>query len=218
MLKPLGGRTLLPTILVAVACCRARAEEPDSWQKLFAGESLDGWQVATENFFDRHGDVALRDKTIVIEAGDPATGIAWKGEFPRSNYEVRLEARRVQGSDFFCGMTFPVGDAYCTFIAGGWGGGVTGLSNIDNIAAVENETTDHIHFEQDKWYAIRLRVTDDKVQVWVDEKKMVDVNRQGRKFSIWFEQEPMRPFGIASWYTTAHLRNIEMRRLEGESP
>jgi hypothetical protein len=191
----------------------ARAEEPQVWNKLFDGETLDGWQIAKDHFFDQHGEVSVRDKTILMASGDPATGIAWTGEFPRSNYEVRLDARRVKGSDFFCGMTFPVGEAYCTFIAGGWGGGVTGLSNIDNIAAVENETTDYINVEQDKWYSIRLRVTDEKVQVWIDEKQMVDVDRGNRKFSIWFEQEPMRPFGIASC-----IRHRRRRRTPSTEP
>jgi hypothetical protein len=150
----------------------------------------------------------------VLAAGSPATGIAWKGRPPRTNYEIRLEARRVEGSDFFCGLTFPVGDEYCTFIAGGWGGGATGLSNIDNLAAIDNESTDYINFQKDKWYRIRLQVTDSTIRVWIDEKKIVDVTREGHKFSIWFEQEPMRPLGIASWYTTAELRNIELHPVQ----
>ena len=37
------------------------------------------------------------------------------------DYELRLEAKRVEGGDFFCGLTFPVGKEYCTLILGGWG-------------------------------------------------------------------------------------------------
>src|SRR5690606_37392906 len=127
------------------------------------------------------------------------------------------EAKRISGSDFFCGITFPVGDQFCTFVAGGWGGGVTGLSNINDMAAVENETTDFINFQQDKWYRIRLRVTDERIQVWIDNKKMVDVERANKKFSIWWEQEPLRPLGIASWHTTAALRAIRLERLNDEA-
>jgi hypothetical protein len=186
-------------------------EQSAAARKLFNGRDLAGWQVADKFFFDEHGKVEVRDGVIHLAAGNPATGIAWKGELPRTNYEVHLDAQRVEGSDFFCGLTFPVGDAYCTFIAGGWGGGATGLSNIDNLPAVENETTDYINFQTGKWYHFRLRVTDERIEVWIDDKQIVNVQRDERKFSIWFEQEPMRPLGIASWYTTAALRNIELR-------
>ena len=58
-----------------------------------------------------------------------------------SDYEVTLEAMRVDGNDFFCGMTFPAGKDPCTLIVGGWGGTVVGLSSINGMDASENETT-----------------------------------------------------------------------------
>ena len=57
------------------------------------------------------------------------TGITWTNEVPTNNYEISLEAMRVEGSDFFCALTFPVGNDPCSFIVGGWGGGVVGLSS-----------------------------------------------------------------------------------------
>ena len=50
------------------------------------------------------------------------TGITWTNEMPRMGYEISLEAMRVEGSDFFCGLTFPVGKDYLSLIVGGWGG------------------------------------------------------------------------------------------------
>jgi hypothetical protein len=35
-----------------------------------------------------------------------------------------------------------------------------------------------------------------------------------RKFSIWWEQEPARPLGIATWNTSAALRNIRLTVLD----
>ena len=180
---------------------------------LFDGKSLEGWRIIDQVDFERHGDVLLSEGAIVLNPGKPATGIAWKGDFPRSNYEVALEAKRMEGSDFFCGMTFPVGDEYCTLIVGGWGGGVVGLSNIDGVSAIENETTDYREFELNRWYRVRLRVSDAEIEVWLDGEQIVDVERQGHKFGIWWEQEPVRPFGIASWYTKAALRDIRLMRL-----
>ena len=180
---------------------------------LFDGKSLDGWRIIDQVDFERHGDVGLSEGAAVLNAGKPATGIAWKGDFPRSNYEVSLEAKRIEGSDFFCGITFPVGEEYCTLIVGGWGGGVVGLSNIDGMSAIENETTDYREFELNRWYPIRLRVSDARIEVWLEGKQIVDVDRDGHEFGIWWEQEPARPFGIASWYTSAALKNIRLVRL-----
>ena len=49
-------------------------------------------------------------------------------EIPKINYEVALDAMRVSGSDFFCGLTVPVNDSFCSLIVGGWGGGLGGVS------------------------------------------------------------------------------------------
>ena len=47
------------------------------------------------------------------------TGVTWTRDFPKSNYEIRLEAMRVEGSDFFCGLTFPYQKAHATLVLGG---------------------------------------------------------------------------------------------------
>jgi hypothetical protein len=185
---------------------------------LFDGKTLENWRVLAINDFEDHGKVTVADGEIVLEKGKPATGISYQGDFPRQDYEVSLEAKRVEGSDFFCGMTFPVEAQYCTLILGGWGGGVTGLSNIDDESAVENETTGYVNFEKDRWYRVKLRVCNRYVEVWIDDKKVIDVDGQDRKFSIWWEQEPVRPFGIATWYTTGAVRNIQLQRLSASSP
>ena len=70
---------------------------------------------------------------------------------PRINYEVKLEARREEGSDFFCRLTFPVNDSFCALILGGWGGTVVGLSTIDGLDASEKETSRLMNFDLNKW-------------------------------------------------------------------
>ena len=82
------------------------------------------------------------------------TGVSYTNELPRIDYEVSLEAMKIDGSDFFCGLTFPVDNAFCSFIAGGWGGGVVGLSSIDGMDASENETTKYMKFDASRWYPI----------------------------------------------------------------
>jgi hypothetical protein len=141
------------------------------------------------------------------------TGIAWDREFPRIDYELALDAMREDGDDFFCGLTFPVEKAQCTLICGGWGGSVVGLSNVDDEHAAENGTTRSVHFNTAEWYRIRLRVTKPKIEAWIDADKVIDLATKGRKLTIWPQQEPMRPLGIATYYTDAAVRNPQYRKL-----
>lgn len=183
---------------------------PEGTEVLFDGNSLSGWEIAD---FGGQGKVSIRDGAVVLEYGDTLTGITWKGEFPLTNYEVSLEAMRIEGTDFFCGITFPVRESHCSLIVGGWGGPVIGISSIDGMDASENETSTLMRFERNRWYAIRLRVTGDLVQAWIDEELVVDLDTTGREVDIRPEVSLSRPFGIAAWVTTAALRNIVLKRL-----
>jgi hypothetical protein len=179
--------------------------------QLFDGKTLDGWEITN---FGPQGPVYVSGNEIILGMGDGCTGITWKRAFPRSDYEVTLDARRVAGNDFFCGMTFPVGKSSCSLIVGGWGGATVGLSSIDGKDAAENETTSIRNFEKDRWYTIRLLVSDDYIKAWIDTAKVVDFAIGAKKLSIRPEVNLSRPFGIASWNTTAAIRNIHLRRIE----
>lgn len=189
------------------------ASEEKPWQHLFDGRSLGKWQVVDRFEFARHGKVHVDSGHLVLEAGKPATGIRWTGDLPRVNYELALEAMRVEGSDFFCGLTFPVAEGRCTLILGGWGGNVVGLSNINGAAAAENETTSGVEFQNGQWYKIRLRVTNQRIHMTLDDKVLIDLPTSNRKFSVWWEQEPVLPLGIATWSTKGALRDIRLRAL-----
>jgi hypothetical protein len=178
---------------------------------LFDGKSLEGWEITN---FGPQGPVYVSGNEIILGMGDGCTGITWKRAFPRTLYEVTLDAKRVAGNDFFCGITFPVGKSPCTLIVGGWGGATVGLSSIDGKDASENETTKIISFEKDRWYHIRLIVTDKFIKSWIDSVKVVDFPIGNKKLSIRPEVELSRPFGIASWTTTAAIRNIRLSRLD----
>ena len=139
--------------------------------------------------------------------------MTWTSDIPRMNYEVELEAMRVDGSDFFCGLTFPVGKDPCSLIVGGWGGSLVGLSSLDGEDASSNETTKFMNFENGRWYKIRLVVKPNNIQAWIDDEKLVDAVTTDRKISIRFEVELSVPFGIATYSTTGALRNIRVREL-----
>ncbi len=177
---------------------------------LFNGQTLDGWEITN---FGPQGPVYVSGGSIMLVMGDGATGITWKREFPEMNYEVTLEAKRVDGNDFFCGMTFPVGKSPCSLIVGGWGGNVVGLSSLDGLDASENETMTLQQFSKNVWYFIRLRVVNDSIQAWINNAEVVAISTKGRTISIRPEVELSKPFGIASWRTTAAIRNIRLRRI-----
>jgi Domain of Unknown Function (DUF1080) len=182
--------------------------QPRTWRSLFDGSSLGPWKVTS---FGGEGEVRVENGSIVLERGNDLTGITWTGPLERLDYEIGVEARRVSGNDFFCGLTFPVGGAHCSFIVGGWAGAVTGLSTLDGQDASENETTTIRDFEDGRWYAVRVRVTAERIQAWIDDAVWADVKTAGRRIGIRPEVDASRPLGIASWRTTAALRNIRVR-------
>jgi hypothetical protein len=184
-----------------------KSAEP-GWVLLFDGESLDGWEVTQ---FGTQGPVQNYDGNIVLGMGDGCSGITWKSEFPKMNYEVKLEAKKITGNDFFCGMTFPVGDSFCSLIVGGWGGPVVGLSSIDGLDASDNETRTLKKFEHNTWYEIHLKVSEEKIEAWIDGEQIVDFSYEGRQLSIRPEVNLSKPFGICSWITTAAIRNIQLK-------
>jgi hypothetical protein len=174
---------------------------------LFDGKTFDGWEITN---FGPQGPVYVFGHEIILGMGDGCTGITWKGYFPLVDYEVTLEAMRVDGNDFFCGMTFPAGKNPCSLIVGGWGGTVVGLSSINGMDASENETMTIRQFKKNQWYKIRLKVTGQTIQVWIDDEIVVDFTIGNNILSIRPEVELSKPFGIASWRTTAAIRNIRL--------
>jgi hypothetical protein len=183
------------------------------WTPLFDGATLTNWAVTD---FGGHGKVDTQPGQINIGAGDELSGITWtNGTLPKSNYEISLEAERLQGGDFFCGLTFPVADSYCSLILGGWGGGVVGLSSIDDNDASENETTKSMGFTANRWYNVRMRVTPTRIQGWLDEEKMIDVSIVGKKVSLRPGSIFMSaPLGVATYETAAAIRNFKLRLIE----
>jgi hypothetical protein len=178
---------------------------------LFDGKTLDGWKKTD---FSRAGEVKVEDGRIVLAAGDPMTGITTtRQDLPRTNYELAYEAMRTTGEDFFAAATFPVGQSYITLVNGGWGGFVTGLSSLNGMDASENETTRSMKYENNKWYRFRVRVTDEAIRCWLDDKEIIVVNHQDLHVGTRVETRSSEPLGFAAWKTGGALRHIEIRPL-----
>jgi len=205
------GRDAAPAPLPGQTPQAAPAQPADEkWLPLFDGKTLQGWK---ETQFSGHGQVSIKDGAIVLDNGY-MTGVTWTGSFPKSNYEIRFEAVRLEGNDFFAAITFPVKDAFCSWINGGWGGGVVGLSSIDGQDASENETGSYKEFVRDRWYAFRLRVTDEAIEAWIDEELVISVGLEDRAISLrWGEIDLSAPLGFATYSTVGALRKLEYRTL-----
>ena len=125
----------------------------------------------------------------------------------------RAEAARLAGSDFFCGLTFPVAASHCSLILGGWGGTTVGLSSLDGADASQNETTSERRFEDRRWYRVRVAVTTTHIRAWLDDEPIADVATAGKRIGTRPEVEASRPLGIAAYRTRAGLRDIRLRAL-----
>ena len=190
-----------------------------SEKNLFDERSLAGW---AQSGFEGEGAVAVDPSfregraAIVIEAGTTLSGITWMrgAELPRTNYEISLEAMKLKGEDFFCALTIPVGKAACTFVVGGWGGALSGISSIDYSDASDNETTQARDYVDHRWYKIRLRVTDAKIEAWIDAEQLVDFEIGTRKLTLRpGDIQKSLPLGIATYMTRAAVREIKLRTL-----
>jgi reactive intermediate/imine deaminase len=193
------------------AVAKTAAAGSGDWRPLFDGKTLTGWK---ESQFTARGKVSIEDGQVVLGNGY-MTGITWTGAFPTSNFEVRYQAQRRSGSDFFGALTFPVHDSYCTFINGGWGGSVVGLSSLDTMDASENDTTVTMGFTNGRWYSFRVRVTDGSIEAWINEERVVAVDIRGRRIGLRLgDIEYSAPLGIASYESVAAIRNIEYRVID----
>jgi hypothetical protein len=213
---PMVCRVVTISVIVLLAGCRGHKEKNEALPAqvtvsdstmIFDGKSLAGWEVTN---FGPQGPVYVSGGEIILGMGEGCTGITRIGKFPSVNYRVSLDAKRVEGNDFFCGMTFPVAKDQCTLIVGGWGGTTVGLSSINGLDASENATRSLMSFEKNRWYHIHLEVTPSKIKAWIDSLNVVDFTIGSSRLTIRPEVELSKPFGIASWNTTAALKNIEV--------
>ena len=207
-----GG--LLALVFPFLAPGAAPAAEP-----LFDGRTLAGW--VPSGFEGERGVRVERDfepgrAAIVIEAGTTLGGITSTlgARLPRMNYEVAFEAMRVAGGDFFGALTFPVENTACTLVLGGWGGAVVGISSVDGVDASGNETTREMEFADRRWYRVRVRVTPGRIEAWIEEIKVVDLETAGRRLSLRpGDIQKARPLGISTYMTKAAVRAVVLTRL-----
>jgi len=188
---------------------RAQADEAaEGWKRLFDGETLRGWRLVHST-----GQVRVRDGLLILGKGSGATGVAWAGKFPRSSYEVSVDAKRVAGPQL-CRITFPVADSTCTWAVGGWDGTWLGVDPLDGrgYRDAANKTSQRVRLDDNRWYQLRVRVGKSRVEAWIDDRKVVDLRRARHRFGP--GDSALVPFGVVTHQSEVALRNIKVKRLD----
>jgi hypothetical protein len=61
-----------------------------------------------------------------------------------------------------------------------------------------------------------VRVTQPKLEAWIDQKQVIDTVISGRKISIRGEVDLSKPLGISTWSTKGAIKSIKLRKLTPE--
>ncbi|MBM3964511.1 MAG: DUF1080 domain-containing protein [Planctomycetes bacterium] len=184
----------------------------EGWKPLLPKDGIEGWEVTN---FGGEGEVENKKGSLMLSRGEPLTGVTRLGkDFPLENYELRWSAQRVEGSDFFAGITFPVGKEHCSFICGGWGGGLVGISSINGNDASENETSSYRNFKNGEWYRFKIRVDAKNITVWLNDEQILEIERENRKFSVRAEVMRSRPLGYCVFQSKVLIKDWEYRTFQ----
>lgn len=189
---------------------------PGEGKPLFDDHSLKGWEIIR---YGGEGEPFMKKGvlTLPMATAGMLTGVRYIGDsLPTYNYVITLEARRMEGNDFFVGLTFPYRDSFATLILGGWAGSACGLSSIDGRDASENETSRFIHFKDKQWYPVRLRVTADSIRAIVDTIRLVDIACAGKEIHLRSGTYGSTPLGLSTYVTTGEIRNMRLKRIDPE--
>lgn len=186
---------------------------------LLEGKFAEKWEAIG---IPDEGEIGVNEEGVLrMGAGKPMTGVVFSGgddfELPTKDYVVEFEARRVEGSDLFAALTFPVGSekTCATLVLGGWGGSLVGISSIDHLDASENTTRAEIPFENGRWYAVKLVVTEAKIRVWIDGKIVVNAAIAGRVIGMRAgDIERCMPFGFATFWSVGEVRKLTLGEAE----
>ncbi len=175
-----------------------------------------GWQPLNDSWESTMGGTWTQPEPGVFRLGfgESLSAVKWTGPAPTLPFEVEWQARRVDGTDFFSALTFPARPSgeCLTWVVGGWGGGLVGISSLDDRDASENETARPMSFEKGRWYALKLRRAGEKLEAWIDGSLVVDLDTTGRKLSL--RPGPISacaPFGLGTWQSTGEFKHLRWR-------
>jgi hypothetical protein len=90
---------------------------------------------------------------------------------------------------------------------------VNGLSSIDGLDAMENETCQLFSWENNRWYPVQLRVTTDSIRATVGREIIVNLATAGKDIHL---RADYLDTGFTFWtyLSTGEIRNIRIRKIE----
>ncbi|MBL9118111.1 MAG: hypothetical protein JNJ83_24100 [Verrucomicrobiaceae bacterium] len=195
----------------------SKVPPPVATHSLLSAKWQSRWKVPV---IPEVGRAEVKENSIRLESGAPMTVVRFDAldelGVNLAHYEVNFEARRIEGNDFFAALTFPIGskDRCLSFINGGWGGGTTGLSNIDHTPASDNLTASLQRYVLGQWYGFNLMVTPEEILVRMDGRSIIRTAAQGQHFGLRpGDIELCAPFGFASYETVGEVRSVMIKSL-----
>jgi hypothetical protein len=177
------------------------------WQDLFDGRSLDDWKPM--------GTTHVENGTLVLE-GERFAGVATTRSVPKIGYEVTVEAMRFTGKDFGS-LVFPFHEMHCGLTVGGFTGDVVGFGNVNGTGpgGPQSPVDRRIAVEANRWYTVRLRVTEERIIAWLDNQLVITLNPHGCTFEAL--GPPLRPLGVFAFGGKATIHSIRLRQLKSPS-
>jgi hypothetical protein len=206
---PAGTGAATPPVSAIAAQAPPRTQEPPAdddrwtaWQDLFDGRSLDGWTPS--------GSARVENGSLILENGRFA-GLATTRSVPKIGYEVAVEAMRLTGKDF-ASLVFPVHEMRCGLTVGGFSGDVVGFGNVNGLSpgGPQCPLDRRIVLEANRWYTVRLRVTAERITVWLDNRFVMALNPRGCTFEAL--GPPLRPLGVFAAGGKAAFRSVRLRQ------
>lgn len=204
-------RLILASTLCSVLAACGVPREGTPFREL-VGTPLDSWVDVP---YGSSAVVEMGPEGLALPMGDPLVGVHWPSLELTTPYELIARARRDQGDDFFCGLTFPTRQGPLTLVLGGWGGATCGLSCLDGLDAAQGATTRYMWHEPGRWVDLRVRVEAEQLRIWLDGQLTWDLELAGRVASLRPEVLASSPLGWSTFSTAATLSRLAWRPLSG---
>ena len=68
--------------------------------------------------------------------------------------------------------------------------------------------------KDNRWYKIKVRVTDDAITCWIDDEQVIVQKLAGHKISIRPDVTPCLPLGLCAFESAVAYRNLVMKQTD----